>query len=267
VSISVIDRVWKYSQQGGTALLVLLALADWADDWGYCYPGHAAIARKARTTERNVYLLINKLAEAGEIRIVRKGSGGRYQRETSVYQVTVGMTQEEISQSETQSPIAKKEMSSSPENFSPENFSPENFSPEKSSTALNVLINRQLSAAVNYLVNEQQQLNDGSPENFSPENFSGDELVTENQCIPEDVQEKLKELDWRGSLADVEAAWREDPERVRQWLWYAKKQGWKGALLRTVLRNAGEYPPELEPGSELSRRRYLEGPYADYIQH
>ncbi len=282
MSISVIDRVWKYSQQGGTALLVLLALADWADDWGYCYPGHAAIARKARTTERNVYLLINKLAEAGEIRIVRKGSGGRYQRETSVYQVTVGMTQEEISQSETQSPIAKKEMSSSPENFSPENFSPENFSPEnfspeKSSTALKVLINRQLSAAVNDLVNKQQQLNDGSPENFSPENFSpenfspenfsGDELITENQCIPEDVQEKLKELGWRGSLTDVEAAWQEDPERVRQWLWYAKKQGWNGALLRTVLRNAGEYPPELEPGSELSRRRYVEGPYADYIQH
>jgi len=85
--------------------------------------------------------------------------------------------------------------------------------------------------------------------------------------LPSEIVQELQALGWRGSLAEVEAAWQEDPERVRQWLWYAKKQGWKGALLRTVLRNAGEYPPELEPGSELSRRRYLEGPYADYIQH
>lgn len=267
MSISAIDRVWRYSQQSGTALLVLLALADWADDWGYCYPGHATTARKARTTERNVYLLINKLAEAGEIRIVRKGSGGRYQRETSVYQVTVGMSEEEIAESESQSPIAR-EVLSTPEKFSPENISPEKFSPEKSCNALKVLINRQLTAAVN-LNQKQQQLNltDGSPEKFSPEKFSGDESNTENQCIPEGIRKKLTELGWRGPLEDVEAAWREDPERVRQWLWYAGVRGWSGALLRTVLRNAGEYPPELEPGSELSRRRYVEGPYAEYIEH
>jgi hypothetical protein len=45
---------------------------------------------------------------------------------------------------------------------------------------------------------------------------------------------------------------------VRQWLWYAGQQNWGGALLRTVLRNPGEYPPELEPGSEAERRRRQE---------
>jgi len=77
----------------------------------------------------------------------------------------------------------------------------------------------------------------------------------------------LKRLGWRGSLTDVEAAWQADPERVRQWLWYAGKQGWNGALLRTVLRNAGEYPPELDPNSPQARRRYIEGEYADLIEH
>jgi hypothetical protein len=277
MSIEIMTRVWKYSQQSGTALLVLLALADWADDWGYCYPGHAAIARKARTTERNVYLILNKLAEMGEIRIVRKGTGGK-RKETSIYHVTVGMTEHEIVQSERLSPIARgvspenfSPENFSPENFSPENFSPENFSPENSCSALNVLINRQLNAAaVNHVNQEQQHLIDVSPENFSPENFSGEKSFTENQCndqLPPEIQAQIKALGWRGSLADVEKAWQEDPERVRQWLWYARKQGMSGALLRTVLRNPNEYPPELEPGSELSRRRYLEGPYADYIQH
>jgi hypothetical protein len=256
MSIKVMSRVWEHSQQSGTALLVLLALADWADDWGYCYPGHAAIARKARTTERNVYLILNKLAEMGEIRIVRKGTGGK-RKETSIYHVTVGMTEQEIVQSERLSPIARE-------------VSPENISPENSCSALNVLINRQLNAAVNL----KQQHFDDSPEKISPENFSGEKSFTENQCndqLPPEIQAQIKALGWRGSLADMEKAWQEDQERVRQWLWYARKEGMSGALLRTVLRSAGEYPPELDPSSEYARERtrrsYIEGAYAEFIEH
>ena len=78
---------------------------------------------------------------------------------------------------------------------------------------------------------------------------------SQNKAIPAEIQKMLSRLGWRGPLADVEQAWREDPERVRQWLWYAKRQGWSCALLRTVLRSPGEYPPELEPGSEADNRR------------
>jgi hypothetical protein len=78
---------------------------------------------------------------------------------------------------------------------------------------------------------------------------------SQNKAIPAEIQKMLSRLGWRGSLADVEQAWQEDPERVRQWLWYAKRQGWSCALLRTVLRSPGEYPPELEPGSEADNRR------------
>lgn len=89
--------------------------------------------------------------------------------------------------------------------------------------------------------------------------------------IPNEVKENLQRIGWRGSLEDVETAWREDPERVRQWLWYAGTKGWSGALLRTVLRNPGEYPPELDPTSDYykqqRRRSYLTGKYADYIEH
>ena len=257
MSISTIDRAWKYSQHGGSALLLLMALADWADDWGYCWPSHAAMARKIRSSERNVYSLLRKLEESGEIRVINRGRGGKG-ADTTVYQVIVGMSEEEIAASEQR--LAQLGIWVTPANFAP----PANFSPEKSFTALNVLINRHLNAAVN-LNQEQQHLNDGSPANFAGEK-SFTEKLRQNGSLPSEVKESLEQLGWRGSLAEVEAAWREDPERVRQWLWYAKKQGWSGALLRTVLRNAGEYPPELEPDSELSRRRYLEGPYADHIQ-
>lgn len=248
MSVKVISRVWENSRQSGTALLVLLALADWADDWGYCYPGHSAIARKARTTERNVYMLLKKLEEEREIQAVRRGFGGR-NRVTSVYQVVVGMTEDQIHESLQFSPIAKE--------VSPENISPENISPENSRSALNVLINRHINAADSLKVKQQQF--DGSPEEISPENFSGEKSFTENQrkneTLPPEIRDRLNWLGWRGPLGDVEKAWQEDPERVNEWLWYAKRNSWSCALLRTVLRSPGEYPPELNPNGEAYRKR------------
>ncbi len=38
MSIRVMTAVWEESRAGGVALLCLLALADHADDEGWCYP-------------------------------------------------------------------------------------------------------------------------------------------------------------------------------------------------------------------------------------
>lgn len=136
------------------------------------------------------------------------------------------------------------------------------------------MINRQFNAAAQFVNIEQQQINDGSSANFAGENFAGEKFFTEKSFteeipeeIPQDIRDAFNQLGWRGPMGDVESAWRKDPERVRQWLWYAKKKGLTGALLRTVLRNDGEYPPELDPGSPKSIRRYIEGPYAEFIEH
>jgi hypothetical protein len=107
-----------------------------------------------------------------------------------------------------------------------------------------------------------------------PANFAGEKSFTEKlrkNRLPPEIEREIQSLGWRGSLADVEKAWREDPEQVRQWLWYARKEGMSGALLRTLLRSAGEYPPELDPSSEYARERtrrsYIEGAYAEFIEH
>lgn len=253
MSIKAMSRVWEHSQHGGTALLLLLALADWADDWGYCYPSHETMARKIRSGERNVYYLLRRLEESGEIRIVNRGRGGRTS-ETSIYQVIVGLTADEIAVSEQTSAIGCP--------LSPAKFSPAKFAPEKSFTALNELINRQYTAES---INSKQQQTD-----VSPAKFAGEKSFTEKlrkSSLPPEIEAQLKNLGWRGSLTEVEQAWRADPERVRQWLWYAGKQGMNGALLRTVLRSPDEYPPELDPDSPAVRRRYIEGLYAEFIEH
>src|SRR5262252_7054276 len=61
--------------QAHSELLVLLALADWANDDGYCWPTISALAVKSRLSERAVQQILGRLSATG--RIERISGGGR----------------------------------------------------------------------------------------------------------------------------------------------------------------------------------------------
>lgn len=67
MSIRVMSQVWEHSLAEGGELLVLLALADFADDDGYCWPSIARLAGKSRLSERQVKRVLRTLAERDEI--------------------------------------------------------------------------------------------------------------------------------------------------------------------------------------------------------
>lgn len=50
MSIRTMARVWDQSQHSGSELLMLLALADFADDDGNSYPAVPTLAAKCRMT-------------------------------------------------------------------------------------------------------------------------------------------------------------------------------------------------------------------------
>lgn len=76
MSLPALTEVWARSQQKGTNLLVMLALANWADENFIAWPSIPAIAKIARTGERNVSEILKKLKTAGEIYIIGKGFRG-----------------------------------------------------------------------------------------------------------------------------------------------------------------------------------------------
>ncbi len=76
MSSAISSKVWGLSGVGGTALLCLLALADWADDSGNCEPSIAAIAKKIRVTDRYAKRLVHRLIDAGYVRIIGNQYGG-----------------------------------------------------------------------------------------------------------------------------------------------------------------------------------------------
>jgi hypothetical protein len=84
MSVKVMTEVWEHSEAEGTARLVLLALADHADDeTRSCWPSIGRIAKKCRVHKDTARRHLHALQELGEIRIedqkggTPKTSGGR----------------------------------------------------------------------------------------------------------------------------------------------------------------------------------------------
>jgi hypothetical protein len=78
MSIRVMTSVWDDARtQAHSELLVLLALADWANDEGHCWPTISALATKARLSERAVQQILGRLAATGRIRRIQGGGRGR----------------------------------------------------------------------------------------------------------------------------------------------------------------------------------------------
>jgi len=70
MSIKVSTAVWEGSRSKSGNLLVLLALADHADDQGVAWPGGRLLARKARLTQRHIRRCLNQLVASGELEIL-----------------------------------------------------------------------------------------------------------------------------------------------------------------------------------------------------
>jgi hypothetical protein len=81
-----ITAVWNTSPEiRGGDLLVLLALADRADERGVCWPGKKDIARRCRVLPRAVQRSLRKLESAGAIKTLKQAGD----HATNKYQLTI----------------------------------------------------------------------------------------------------------------------------------------------------------------------------------
>ncbi len=69
MSIAVMTDVWRRSQHSGSHLLMMLALADFSDDGGNCYPAVSTLAAKCRMKPRNANVVLAALRDSGELQI------------------------------------------------------------------------------------------------------------------------------------------------------------------------------------------------------
>ena len=74
MSVRTMARVWELSRNRGNDLLMLLAIADFADDDGNAYPSVPTLAEKCRMKARNANLILAALRKTGELE-VRQNEG------------------------------------------------------------------------------------------------------------------------------------------------------------------------------------------------
>lgn len=78
--------VWELSPYRGERLLIHLALADYANDEGVCWPGQKTLARKARCSQNFVGLALKQMVKDGwlEQKVASNGRGNqaRYRLKT-----------------------------------------------------------------------------------------------------------------------------------------------------------------------------------------
>lgn len=88
MSIKVSTWVWEHSKHRGTLKLLILALADFANDSGICWPSVDTLSKRIGESERHTRQLIKQLVEAGDLLVVAGGGRGN----TTKYAVAVGLS-------------------------------------------------------------------------------------------------------------------------------------------------------------------------------
>lgn len=84
-------QVWEKSESKGSHRLVLLFLADYANEAGECWPGVATIADRCKLGERYVQRILGDLTAAGEIEVVTRPGRSNVYRLGVVYSSPQGV--------------------------------------------------------------------------------------------------------------------------------------------------------------------------------
>ncbi|MEB3419925.1 helix-turn-helix domain-containing protein [Salipiger marinus] len=117
MSIKIMSQVWETGPEDRSELLVMLALADFSNDAGECWPSMKSIAAKARMTERGVQKILSRLEASGRISV--QTGGGRHG--CNVYKIHPGNPERGRGNPEPHSPNTSAE---TPNTVHPERGSP-----------------------------------------------------------------------------------------------------------------------------------------------
>jgi hypothetical protein len=123
MSVRVMSWVWDHATVGGSELLVLLAIADCANDDGTnAFPSIATLARKTRVNERTVQRITRRLQDGGHLH-VEPTTGGRYSNRYAVL-----MTAPEVT------PTSRNPVETEPAGEPPAECHPGNLPPRADAT-------------------------------------------------------------------------------------------------------------------------------------
>lgn len=94
MSVPATNRVWSDASVGGSELLILLALADYANPAGFCYPSTPSIAAMVRLSIRQTGRILDRLEQVFALAVKPQSQRGR--GNNNKYIILVGLSDAEI---------------------------------------------------------------------------------------------------------------------------------------------------------------------------
>lgn len=85
MSVHVSSWVWKHSRASGNDLLVMVALADIANDEGMCWPSVKFVATRCKISTDTVRRIVHRLRDDGEISIQEQRNANGHQASNIYY--------------------------------------------------------------------------------------------------------------------------------------------------------------------------------------
>jgi len=79
MGVKALSWAWEAHVGSHTRKLILIALADWADDNGYCWPSYDTIARKCEISRRAVVMGIKRLQDDNLILLEKRHDSSGFQ--------------------------------------------------------------------------------------------------------------------------------------------------------------------------------------------
>lgn len=118
MSVKVMSLVFEHYPEGGSEMLLALALADFSNDDGTrIYPSVAALAKKTRQSDRNVQFALKKMLSNGFLTLIEAGGREGKKYRANEYRINLSFFQK----------IAIENLAENRgENFSPLSVKPEN---------------------------------------------------------------------------------------------------------------------------------------------
>lgn len=111
MSNKTLNYVWEHSEQRGSTLVLMLAIADLANDDGECWPGNANLASKCRCTVRNLQKLVDKCETDGELLVIENGGTKTKNGWTNRY-IIAGMSKRTAKDMNARTPLSKRDVNS-----------------------------------------------------------------------------------------------------------------------------------------------------------
>lgn len=254
------SQVWNMEIDDSTAKLTLMALADFSDDEGYCYPSYEVLAKKISKSKRTAIRAVEKLTELGFLQKEKRELNDGTSR-TNLYKI--------VSENErvTQTPpmmTSEKEtvtsMTSHSDTDDTRAVTNVSLHSDKGVTPINITTNRTVSRTI-----KEPSINPLPPEGVSLPDFIDPNLWQKYLAYKKERREKLSTegiemkfsewAKWANDGIDVNACIREAMANEWQGVFRPKTQGGSGC---NVPNNAATNPHGLNQGTLNTMRAFRE---------